>query len=54
MGTQWRSGMGGATGLDYSALPEVWRRTKTPEAERDQVFADLRVMEMVALDEMRK
>ena len=54
MGTQWRCGPGGAYGLDYGALPEVWRRTKTPIEDRDEVFAALQIMERAALDEMRK
>lgn len=52
MGTQWRTGFSGAIGLDYSALPEVWRRTKTQPAERDEVFQCLRVMEGAALEHM--
>lgn len=52
--TQWRYGMNGPTGLDYSALPETWRRTKTPPADRDQVFAALRILEVAALNEMHK
>ena len=24
--TQWRVGAGGATGLDYCVLPEIWQR----------------------------
>lgn len=52
MGTQWRSGFSGYTGLDYSALPEVWRRTKVPPEERDAVFADLVVIERAALEAM--
>lgn len=54
MDTQWRSGMGGPTGLDYAALPEVWRRLKVPPSERDDLFADLQVLERAALGEMRK
>lgn len=51
MRTQWRvAGMGGRVGLDYSALPEVWRRTKTPPADRDEVFSMLRIMEVAALN----
>lgn len=53
MSSQWRTGMSGATGLDYSALPEVWRRTKTPIAERDEIFDQLRVLEDAALETMR-
>lgn len=49
MDTQWRAGMGGYTGLDYSALAEVWKRTHTKRRDRDRVFADLRVLESAAL-----
>ena len=48
--TQWRAGMNGPTGLDYGVLPEIWRRLKVPPAERDDVFADLQVIEAGALD----
>ncbi|WP_238591840.1 DUF1799 domain-containing protein [Pseudomonas abietaniphila] len=53
MGTQWRMGMGGATGLDYQALPVVLdmaglRKRK----DRSAVFADLRIMEREALRAM--
>lgn len=52
MQTQWLSGMGGYTGLNYASLPEIWRRLKVPPAERDTVFADLKVMEITALNTM--
>lgn len=51
--TQWRTGFNGPTGLDYSALPEVWRRTKTAPQDRDDVFDCLRVMEDAALEHIR-
>ena len=54
MGTQWRTGMSGATGLDYTALAEIWRRLKVPIANRDEVFQDIRIMENKALETMRK
>ena len=54
MGTQWRVSMIGFCGLDYSALPEVWRRAKIPPADRDRVFADVRVMELAALAQMKR
>ena len=56
MSTQWRrAGMAGiCVGLDYSVLPEVWRRAKVPPALRDDVFDDLRVMEEAALGKMRE
>lgn len=49
MSTQWRVGMGGATGLDYSALPAVLRLIDIPKKSRNSVFQDLRVMEAEAL-----
>lgn len=58
--TQWRTaGIDGEgtiirTGLDYSALPEVWRRCKIASADRGEVFDDLRVLEDAALDKMRE
>lgn len=54
MSSQWRAGFNGATGLDYAALPEVWRRCRVPPARRDEVFDDLRTMEDAALKEMRR
>ena len=58
MRTQWRyvCGMGGlvATGLDYSALPEVWERTETQESKRNAVFRDLTIMEAAALEIINK
>lgn len=58
MRTQWRyvSGMAGmmATGLDYSALAEVWERTKTPKKDRDSIFSDLVVMEAAAMEIMNE
>ena len=57
MQTQWRmggGGMGGSvpTGLDYPALRAVMQLLDVPEADRVQVFADVRVMEGAALDAM--
>lgn len=54
MGTQWRTDSGYATGFDYSVLPEIWRRTKTPPADRDEVFDCLQVMEVAALEHMHR
>jgi hypothetical protein len=54
MQTQWRVGMNGRTGLDYSALSELWRRLKIPVSERDDLFADLQHMEIAALTQMRE
>lgn len=54
MGTQWRAGFSGPTGLDYGALPAVMRLTGVPRAEWPDVFAGLREMEAEALLQMRK
>ena len=49
MATQWRSGMGGATGLDYAALPAGLDLSDVPKWDRADVFACVRVMESAAL-----
>ena len=49
MGTQWRTGAMGATGLDYAALPAVMRLTGIPRCERPAVLDGLRIMEAEAL-----
>jgi hypothetical protein len=54
MGTQWRVGMAGATGLDYAALPVVMRLSGVLAAERADVFDAVRTMEDAALETMRK
>jgi len=53
MQTQWRVGMNGYTGLDYSALPEVWRATGTRRSQRKEVFMNLRLIEIAALSAMQ-
>lgn len=52
MRTQWLSTAGGLIGLNYAALPELWRRLKVPPDKRDEVFADLQVIEFAALEAM--
>lgn len=54
MGTQWRAGMGGATGLDYSALPAVMDFVGVAKKARSAVFDGLRTMEEAALECMHK
>lgn len=51
MQTQWRTGMGGPTGLDYAALPAVMDLRCIPAQERPELFDQLRVMEGEALAE---
>jgi hypothetical protein len=49
MGTQWRTGACGATGLDYGVLPKVMKLVGIPAKDRPGVFHDIRVMESEAL-----
>lgn len=54
MATQWRTGMAGATGLDYTAVPTVMDLLDiAPEHRRDR-FDDLRTMERAALEVMNE
>lgn len=41
--------MGGAVGLDYAALPVVFKLHQVRKKDRPSVFSDLRVMEAEAL-----
>lgn len=52
--TQWRIGMAGATGLDYSAIPFVLEMGGVARIDWPQVFDDIRVMEVEALNCMRE
>lgn len=55
MGTQWIQGAGGPTGLQYGLpLSRVLRAHGVPPAQRDQVFADLQVLEGAALRTMHE
>lgn len=54
MSTQWRAGMCGATGLDYTALPVVMQMCGVAADEQPAVFADIRVMEDAALRAFRE
>ncbi|MNR69129.1 hypothetical protein D3C85_1941650 [compost metagenome] len=49
MRSQWRAGVGGFYGLDFNVLPEIWLRLKVSEADRDEVFESLLLMEGSAL-----
>ena len=54
MSTQWRTGMAGATGLDYGALPAVLRLTSVPRGEWPAIFESVRILEDAALECMRR
>lgn len=46
--------MNGATGLDYSALPFVLKAFNVRKKDWGWMLDDIRLMESVALKEMRK
>ena len=54
MGSQWRVGMNGATGLDYCALPFVFKTLGVKKNKWGEILDDIRIMENTALSEMRK
>jgi hypothetical protein len=50
--TQWRvAGLGGAIGLDYTAVEAAMRMLRVPN--RAEVFDGLQVMELAALEAMK-
>lgn len=52
--SQWRMGMGGATGLDYCALfHKMDRMDLTPE-QYDELEEQVRVLEFAALEEINR
>ncbi len=53
MSTQWRTGVSGATGLDYGVLPHVMRLVGVGVKDRAAVFDEIRLMEDAALEMMR-
>lgn len=52
--TQWRVGVGGATGLDYQAVFALMAFRGIDADLRLQLFDDLQVMELAALEQMSK
>jgi len=49
--TQWRVGMGGATGLDYAGVQAAMQLMGVARKERAELFALVRAMEGATLDE---
>ncbi|AZC19539.1 hypothetical protein C4K40_4158 [Pseudomonas sp. CMR5c] len=49
MNTQWRVGPGGASGLDYAAIPPTALMLGIKRRDLKKIFPDLRVMEAEAL-----
>lgn len=54
MATQWRAGMGGATGLDYGPVLEVMALMGVRKRDRLLTLDKIRVMEAEALACMRE
>jgi len=54
MGTQWRVGMNGPTGLDYNVLFRLMDEAKIVGEEWHDTLADVRVLESAALTSMRE
>lgn len=52
MNTQWRTGYGGATGLDYNVLPSVFSLVGIPRGDWPDTFECVRVLESEALKVM--
>ena len=49
LGTQWRLGPGGPSGLDYASIPGTAKMIGLKRRELSEVFNDLRIMESEAL-----
>ncbi len=49
IGTQWRVGTSGATGLDYTAVLALIRTLRLSRDQADELFDDVQVMEGEAL-----
>jgi hypothetical protein len=49
LGTQWRTGQGGASGLDYAAVPATAAMLGIKRRDLVDIFPDLRVFEVEAL-----
>lgn len=51
-GTQWRVGVAGPTGLDYTAVIASLRSMRISKDSQADIFADVRVMEGAALRQL--
>ncbi len=50
MGTQWRVGLNGKTGLDYNIIPMMERRFKVAPEQSDDLFEALQTLETQVLN----
>lgn len=53
LGTQWRVGVNGATGLDYTAIRNAFVMMGVPRIKWPDMFDAMQLMEVEALGEMR-
>lgn len=54
MQTQWRTGMSGVVGLDYTALESVLRLLGVKRTRWPALFDDVRVMELAAMKQINR
>ena len=54
LGTQWRVGMGGATGLDYNVMYRKMDRLALSTEDYDELERDIQIMESAALAYMQQ
>ena len=54
LGTQWRVGMGGATGLDYNVMYRKMDRLALAPDDYDALERDIQIMESAALECMQQ
>lgn len=52
MGTQWRTGIAGATGLDYNVLLRLMDEHEFAGADRRELLDDIQVLEAEAIATM--
>lgn len=53
VGTQWRVGMGGASGLDYNVVWRMIDRLRLGAEQEDDLFEDIQHLEREAMKAMR-
>lgn len=54
LSTQWRSSMGGPTGLDYASVINYLGERFRSRKKRNELFDQIQIMEVEALDVMRE
>mgnify|MGYP000971051948 CR=1 FL=1 len=52
--TQWRVGLGGVVGLDYGVVDSRIDRLRLPDEEREEIEAEIQIMEFAVLDVLRQ